>query len=46
MAVAEKRHLHEMWLQKKDEVPYEKYKEKINQAKRAMRVVKVRADER
>ena len=31
-------------LQKKDDVSYERYKEKINQAKRTVRVAKVSAD--
>ena len=47
LAVAEKRqHVHGVWLQRKDEVSYERYKEKRNQAKRVVRVAEVRVDER
>ena len=35
-----------MWLQRKDEVSYESYKEKRNQAESAVRVAKISADER
>ena len=45
-AVAEKRQAYEVWLQRRDEASYESYKERRNQAKRAVRVAKVRADER
>ena len=46
MAVAEKRRAYEVWLQRKDEVSYERYKEKRNRAKRVVRDAKVSADER
>ena len=46
MAVAEKRRAFEVWLQQKDEVSYGRYKEKRNQARRAVRHAKVAADER
>ena len=46
LAVAERRHALVVWLQRKDEMLYERYKKKRNQAKRAVDVAKVHADER
>ncbi|WP_435362528.1 hypothetical protein, partial [Klebsiella pneumoniae] len=46
IAVDDKRRAFEVWLQQKDEVSYERYKEKRNQASRAVRRAKVAADER
>ena len=40
------RYVHGVWLQRKDEVSYERYKEKRKQAKRTVHVAKVHADER
>ena len=46
ISITEKKHTHEVQLQRKDEVSYERYKEKQNQAKWGLRVIKVSADER
>ena len=46
LAAAEKMHAHGLWLQRNDEVSFERYKEKINQAKRVVRVANVSLDER
>ena len=44
--VKEKRQAYEVWLQNKDEVSYERYREKRNQVKRVVHQAQVRADER
>jgi len=36
VVIAEKRRAYEVWLQRKDEVSYERYKEKRNRAKRVV----------
>ena len=46
VAVAVKRHAHDVWLQRKDEVSCERYKNKINQVKGTVCVAKVSADEK
>ena len=46
VAVEEKKRAHGVWLQKKSEVSYERYKECKRRAMRAVRFAKARADER
>ncbi len=46
VAVSEKRHAYEVWLQRKDEEAYERYKEKRTQVKRVVCNAKTSADDR
>ena len=42
LAVTEKRYVYEVWQQRKDKVSFKRYKEKLKQTKRVVRVAKVR----
>ena len=45
MAVTDKRHVNEVWLQGKDEVLYERYKEKRNEVTKCVRVIQSECSE-